>query len=181
MMDTEAAARYARALFAAARSAKADAKVREDLRRFDKLLRTDAGLARTLNHPMVPAAEKENLAKGKLGAASPLFVRFLGLLLSKKRLGLLPFIVRAFEASADEADGVRKVQVKSAAPLSAAQTAELEKRLAAAWGGRVSAETSVDESLIGGLILRLGDRLWDASVRGRLRRMREGLLGAAKN
>jgi F-type H+-transporting ATPase subunit delta len=180
LKDTVVAARYARAFFQASRSAKNAGK--EDLRRFGQVLRTDVALDRLLRHPLLPLAEKKRrIAEAMGGSPSPAFERFLAILLKKKRIGLLPRIAALFEDFADAADNRRKVQMRSATPLSKEQVREWETRLSKAWGGEVRVEASVDESLLGGVILRQGDRVWDRSLRGQLRRLKTQLLETSKS
>jgi F-type H+-transporting ATPase subunit delta len=175
--DRVVAGRYARAFFEAAQKAGALDKARQDLRKFAQALRTDEAMSRALRHPLLSAAEKKRRALAAVGkGASPLLEKLLELLLAKKRLALVPVIAGQFDELADEAAGVRKVYVKSASPLDKAQVQDLERRLGKAWDLRVAAEVSVDENLIGGLTLRLGDKVWDRSLRAQLRGMREKLL-----
>jgi F-type H+-transporting ATPase subunit delta len=70
--------------------------------------------------------------------------------------------------------------VTSAAPLSADETAAVKRRVEAMSGAAVELSSVVDESLIGGLTIRVGDRLLDASVRGRLERLRDQLVAGAR-
>ncbi len=180
MKDGVIAARYGRALFEAAKAAKAEEALRQDLRHAVQALRTDAALEGALRHPLLSLAEKKRRLSKALGRSfSPLLERFATLLLSKKRLALLPLAAAFFDDLVDEARGVKKVHVRSAAPLTPAQVKDLEKRLGQLWAGTVTVETSVDEDLIGGLVLRVGDKLWDGSLRGRLQRLKEEMLEAA--
>lgn len=177
MRDGVVAERYARAFFQAARRADAGEKARQDFRRFGRILRTDEKLSRALNHPLLPLAEKKRRLAQAMGKNQfAFFDGFLELVLVKKRLPLLPRIAALFEEMADEANRVRRVQLKSAVPLNADQIHDLEQRFRRAWNTPVTVETSVDENLIGGLVMRVGDRVWDRSLRGQLRRMREKLL-----
>jgi F-type H+-transporting ATPase subunit delta len=181
MKDGVVALRYARALFQAAPKGGGEAKVGQDLKRFTHALRTDDALSAALRHPLLSPAEKGRRVRAALGkGAAPAVERFLALALAKKRLALVPYIASLFDDLADEAAGVRRVQVKSALPLAAEQVKDLEARLGRAWGCRVAAEASVDESLLGGLVVRQGDRVWDRSLRGQLRQLKERFMEASK-
>jgi len=179
LKDTAVAPRYARALFDAARGAKTAERTSDDLRRFAALLAADAALKRQLEHPLVSNTEKTKLLQKKLGKLTPMFERFIGLLLAKKRLGLVGAIASRLESLTDEADNVHKVHVRSAAPLSKEDLKVLEKSLAKAWGGTVSVIPAVDDTLIAGLVMRKGDRVWDRSLKGQLLDLRAKLLAGA--
>jgi F-type H+-transporting ATPase subunit delta len=99
------------------------------------------------------AAEGENLAR---------------LLVENKRLNLLPEIVALFEALKAEQEGELAAHIISAFPLDAAQMAGLVARLEGKFGRKVNATQSQDESLIGGVVIQVGDEVMDASVRGGL-------------
>jgi F-type H+-transporting ATPase subunit delta len=180
--DTEVAGRYARALFAAAQSAKKEKAVREELRGFMKIWRTDPELAKALEHPLKSPSEKEKMVKRALGnASSGIVQRFIQLLLTRKRMPLLPYIAVWFEDVYDRANDIRKVHVKSADPMTKEQTAQLEKQLSKSWGGDVTVDVSVDKNLIGGIVIKSGDQVWDRSVRGQLARLKQDLLESAQN
>ncbi len=182
MKDTEVAGRYARALFAAARAAKQDKSVREELHVFMHAWKTVPALAKALEHPLKAPSEKTELIKKVLGSSSTgVVLRFIQLLLARKRLPLLPYIAVSFEDVFDRANGIRKVQVKSAEPMTREQIARLEKQLSKAWGGEVAVDAVVDKDLIGGTMIKSGDQVWDRSVRGQLARLKENLLESAQN
>jgi F-type H+-transporting ATPase subunit delta len=174
--DRVVAGRYAKAFFEASKKAGSVDASRQDLKKLAQLLRADEALGAALRHPLTPAAEKKKRAMAALGKPAPLLERLLELALAKKRLDFIPLMAAQFDELADEADGVRKVHVKGAAPLAKAQLEDLEKRLGKAWGLKVAAEASVDENLLGGLVLRVGDKVWDRSLRGQLRGLKEKLL-----
>jgi F-type H+-transporting ATPase subunit delta len=93
---------------------------------------------------------------------------FLYVLVDRRRAGLLDEITDAFEAAVDERSGVVRAEVSSAVPLSDAQRAELAKALSDVTGKRVRCEFAVDDSLIGGVIARIGSTVYDGSVRTQL-------------
>jgi F-type H+-transporting ATPase subunit delta len=177
--DTAVASRYARALYQAARSAREEDKVRQELRQLHALLRTDSELAKRIEHPLVPLREKKlSLRQKPGGGASSTFDRFLDLLLAKKRMALLPVIASYFDDIVDRENGVVKVQVRSAEPLGPEQVDDLEKRLGRALGGRAKVVPTVDNSLIAGLVVRVGDTVWDRSLKGQLQRLKDSLVEA---
>jgi F-type H+-transporting ATPase subunit delta len=173
--DRPVAGRYARALFQAADHAKTVDAVRRDLDRLTEVMAAVPSLANALFHPRVPAAAKGDLVTLALGTLSPITDRFLRLLIEKKRLDALVDIARRFVLLADAARGVVAVETSTAVPLTEAQRRALEKTLRQVFGDVViSART--EPSLLGGVVVRVGDQLWDGSVAGQLARLKENLL-----
>ncbi|HRY30528.1 MAG TPA: ATP synthase F1 subunit delta [Elusimicrobiota bacterium] len=179
--DLTAARCYARAYFQAASAEKNEEKACRDMGQFVRLVDKDEKLARTLDHPFLPAAEKKKAVLSKMKSASPVFGRFLELLIVKKRVSFAARVAELLEEMLDEARGVQRMRVKSAAPLAAEQAAALEKEFGKLWNKQAKAELFVDESLVAGLLVQAGDRVWDASLKGRLERLRERMLQSARN
>lgn len=102
------------------------------------------------------------------------------LLLERGRIELLPAVAERYATLLNQHRGIVTAIVTSAAPLSDADVAEIRSRVEAMAGAGVDLRTQVDEGLIGGLTIQVGDRLLDASVRGRLERLREQLLTGAR-
>jgi F-type H+-transporting ATPase subunit delta len=103
-----------------------------------------------------------------------------GLLLTRRRIALLPAISAEYERLLDAARGVVAATVTSATPLEAADEDALRQRVETMTGRTVRLAAVVDPSLIGGLTLQVGDRLLDASVRGRLERLRSQLVAGSR-
>jgi F-type H+-transporting ATPase subunit delta len=106
-------------------------------------------------------------------------VNFLRLLRRKNRLALGASIASFFRELLDEERGLLRAEVTSAVPLDDAQQQRLIDRLAQETGKQVALEARVDQSLLGGMVVRIGDRLVDGSTRSRLRRLRIQLERAA--
>jgi len=136
-------------------------------------------LVRYAAHPQVERADKEALLKQVLSAAkAPIEVqRFAMLLLDQNELSEVPEIARSLRAALDAKQGVQAVDVVSAAPLPAAQAKQVAEELEARLALKVRPTFSVDPALLGGILVRAGSRELDGSVRGRLARMKEQLLG----
>lgn len=99
------------------------------------------------------------------------------LLRRKKRLVLGPSIASFFRELRDEELGIVRATVRTAVPLDDAQRTRIAEQLSrATGGGRVELESEVDAALLGGVVIRVGDRLIDGSVRTRLRRLRRALV-----
>jgi F-type H+-transporting ATPase subunit delta len=140
----------------------------------ERLASPDA--VRLLASPAIPATAREGLLGRLLGdAVSGPPRNLLALLVRRGRFELLPDVASEFRRLHRRREGIVEAIVTSAAPLDGQEVAELEARLAATAGARVELSQRVDASLIGGLQVRLGDRLIDGSVRGRLERLRARL------
>lgn len=105
------------------------------------------------------------------------FLNFLRIAMANGRLELLPEIALQFEQQRREADKRMKVQVVSAMPMDDEQTDRLANRLKARFGREIDMDVELDESLIGGAVIRAGDQVIDGSVRGRLEQLGRQMTG----
>lgn len=175
------ASRYARALFGAAVKQRAVEPVRSELSRLCQALAASPALDDALRHPRVALEAKRAILQKVFGGFSLTVDRFVGLLLEKKRWDALREICPAYERLADEAGGILAVRAETAVPLSDEETAKVRRSLEKSWGGPVSLKTRVQEGLLGGVVLQVGDRVWDNSLKGQLERLREvWLAGTAR-
>lgn len=110
---------------------------------------------------------------------APVQMNLFRLLRRKARLGLGADIASFFRELVDEERGIARALVTSAVELDPERRAELERQLALQTGKQVTVETQVDPSILGGLVVRIGDRLVDGSTRARLRTLRTQLERAA--
>jgi F-type H+-transporting ATPase subunit delta len=104
---------------------------------------------------------------------------FVGVVASNRRLRNLREMIAAFAALVAEKRGVVVARVETAHPLSTVQREQLRARLIAAGYGRVEIEERVDPALLGGLVVRVGARLYDSSLKSRLQRLQYAMKGAA--
>jgi F-type H+-transporting ATPase subunit delta len=147
------------------------------------LYRESASFRAFLHTPRVAPAEKKQLLRSVLGDRYPEpFVRFLQVVLDKRRQGLLPLMEEAYREILNERTGRVHASVTLPFEADASFRAELEKALTGVLEGEVSADFRTDEEIIGGLVVRVKDRVLDGSVRRRLQLMRRALLeeGAAR-
>ncbi len=173
--------RYAQALadtvFAPA-SAVDPRQISAELHAVEEMVQGVRELKTVLLSPAVSNARKRGVVN-RLAASVPLskLVRnFLYVLIDRRRADLLKDIAPAFDAAVDERQGVVRAEVKSAVPLGDGQRSELESALSAVVGQKVRCEFQVDESLIGGVVARIGSTVYDGSVRSRLEGMRSALV-----
>lgn len=193
------ARRYAQALFQAAQGAKATAEVGRDLKTAVAAIWDDERLRAFMTGDRVAAEAKKRLVAGlaaAAGAVGPaegppggpsqgearglhLLVRnFLWLAVDKRREAYVPDVARAYQALADRAEGLIDVEVRTAVELGEDGRRKLGLALTGKLGRRVRANFVVDPSLIGGLQVKVDDRLFDASLRRRLERLGEHLAKA---
>jgi len=146
----------------------------------DALQRLAAVAANPVAHdligtPQLSVAQVASLiadASGQLGTEQRNFVQVLA---ENERLAVLPEIASLFEGLRNQHEGVVEAQISTAFPLSDAQVAEIVATLAAKYGRRVKPAVTVDADLIGGVSIRVGDEVMDASVRGKLAQLASAL------
>lgn len=170
-----AARRYAEAGFQTAREARALDAWERDLARLRELL-GDAGLQALVTNPAVPYADKERVMRRVAGNVTPEVLNLVLLMVRRGRPGTIGPMADHFTSLLRAHRGVVLAEVRTALPLDEAQDAALRARLAEMTGAAVEINEVVDESLIGGITVRIGDRLYDASVRNRLERLRARLI-----
>jgi F-type H+-transporting ATPase subunit delta len=133
--------------------------------------------AAILDAPTFPTSEKDRiLAEAFEGKASPTVVRFLRVLNRHGRFGMLASVIRQARSTLDRRLNRKPVTVRSAVPLDEGQRLALRDRLASMIQATPVITLEVDPSLIGGLIVQVGDDVHDASVRGRLEQLRGRLI-----
>lgn len=172
---------YAKSLFEMATAAGGDRAVEESVDELEQIAaaNSDPAVARFFSSPMVAKSRRKELLKTVFsGKISDLTLRFLLVLNANDRLNHFPAIVVAFRQMLEQARGRIDVEVITAGPLGAEQVALLKQKIQSVIGREPLIEQSVDPSMIGGVKIRVGDRLIDGSVAGRLRRMRHALLTA---
>ena len=176
---SSSARRYAEAAFQLAVAADAVAGWRHDLATADASL-AEPRVAAVLADRGLAVEAREALVKAVLGQRVRGPVQNLVLLLLRRgRLELLPAVTAEFAGLDDRRNGITTAVATSAAPLQPDEVRALVARLEQLSGGRVQLTQAVDPSLLGGVQVRLGDRLIDGSVRGRLERLRHRLASDA--
>ena len=137
-------------------------------------------VGRIVQNPALPIDARREVVERAAGRELAGPVRNLVvLLLQRRRLDLIPRIAEEYQRHLDRRAGITRATITSAAPLAAEAIASVKDRLAELTGGPVEATVQVDPALLGGLVVRFGDRLIDGSVRGRLERLRAQLVSGA--
>jgi len=180
------AARYALALLGLADDARqADAgaldRIANDLDTLFGLYRDDAGFRAFVKDPRLSAAEQQRAAFAvleKAGAGKEI-TNFVGVLIANRRLSQLPDIAAAFAAKLAERRGQQMAHVTTAFPLTDTQRAAITARLTESGFAGVKLAETVDSTVLGGLVIRIGSRLYDNSLKSKLQRLQFAMKGAA--
>lgn len=164
------AGRYAGALFDLAKEQGVIPQVEADLGKFQKLMDESADLVRMIRSPVFAAEDQARavgavLSKAGIGGIT---ANFVGLLARNRRLFAVSDIIKAFKALAARGRGEAHAEVTSAVALTDAQLAALKDTLKASVGKDVKIDTRVDPSLLGGLVVKIGSRMVDSSLRTKL-------------
>ena len=169
------AGRYASALYDLASQRGETDPVAAALASFQSLIDESADLRRLVKSPVFSAQEQVKALDAVLAKAgiSGVAANFIGLVATKRRLFALPGMIAAFHRLHETAKGVTRAEVTVANPLKPDHESALRTALASATGGKtVNLNVKTDPSIIGGVIVKLGSRMVDASVRTKLNSLR---------
>lgn len=179
MTSRGAAIRYARALFDVARKEGADIEqVGRDIAAFARLVAGNESLSRVFANPAVPAQRKRAVVEQLFAAAgpmSPIVYKLVLMLAERDRLVLLPELTTAYDARLMENAQVVRAQLTTAVAMPPDRINALQQGLARATGRQVQLEASVDPSIIGGAVARIGSTVYDGSVATQLDAMKQRL------
>ncbi len=178
MRDTSIARNYAEALLALAGKAKDTAGYGALITALGDAISGDRQLQVFLEAPQVSAAQKSAVLGKALADKAPRpFVLFVQKLIANRRQMLIPAVATEYHDLLDAAEGRVHARVTVARPYDAAATESLAKALSAAIGKSVVPHVAVDERIIGGVVVRIGDQVMDGSVRRKLGKLRTALVG----
>lgn len=176
------AGRYASALFELADTAKSLDSVAQDLGTFRGMLKESADLSRLIASPVIGRDLQGKALMAVLDAAgiSGLVRKFIGLVAANGRARDLPGMAQAFLAELARRRGETTATVTTAVPLTPAQLQQLTDTLRSVLGGaKVSVDAHVDADILGGLVVKVGSRLFDSSIRSKLQRLQLAMKGVA--
>ena len=176
MHEENLAQRYAQALWEAAKEANAVETIAQDLAALNELLHALPELVDFLSHPKLDLSQKEAAILSLKEKFHPYTINLLRLLVRRGRAFLLPELLRAYFRVLEKEGGPVLVLVRTARPLSLEDRDRIQRRLAQALGREVALEEEVAPELLAGVELVLSGRRLDASLRGRLLRLKR-LLG----
>ena len=173
-----AARRYAEAAFDIGRTDKTLDAWERDLAAVAAALR-NAELRRLVDHPAIAYADKERVMRRVVGeGVSELALNLVLLMIRRGRPGAIERMVAHFAELLRRERGIALAEVRSALPLEDEQRDAVSDRLAQLTRSKIEMNEAVDESLIGGIAVRIGDTLYDGSIRNRLERLRARLTTA---
>jgi ATP synthase F1 delta subunit len=170
---------YARSLFEVAMEQDQLDEIHEELGQFSDVLSEDRKLQLFFFSPYFSSEEKKDGVAKVIEGGNEYFVRFLELLAEKHRLPVLFRIRREFDALWAKEQKLLEVSVTSAVKLDEETVKGIGKKIEEQTGNRVDLASHVDPDLIGGLVIRVGNMVLDASVRNRLERLRRQVARAA--
>jgi F-type H+-transporting ATPase subunit delta len=174
-----AARRYAEAAFEVAQRDGTVETWRSELDAAGEIAADDQ-VGRMLGNPAVALETRTEMAESIFGkTVSKPVLNLIGLMLRRGRIEQLPRVAAEYRRLDNARQGITLATATSAAPLSPDEVQALTARMEQLTGGRVELDLRTDPSLLGGLVVRIGDRLIDGSVRGRLERLRNQLVSGA--
>jgi F-type H+-transporting ATPase subunit delta len=153
-----------------------------DLRKASSLMK-DSALFSLIANPQVKVDQKSKTLSQRLGDVNPMVIKLLLLLAAKSRLALIDDIAEEYQASVDNyrgIEGTEVAEVTTAIPLDDDYQLKVAERITEIIGKPVLLKPKVDPGIIGGIIIRVGDKLIDGSLRSKLAALRKDLGGVAK-
>ncbi len=177
MSSGSLARRYAKAMMEIGLADNSFKRIGKDVETMAKAIKDSDELTDLLSNPVFPRSEREKIVVAILKriGASLTVTNFSKLLLDRERMEILPDISRELSAMIDAQSGQVTAQVTSAAPLNVMQQNELRTTLEQISGKKVQIEVKEDPALLGGLIAKVGDLVYDGSLRTQLREIRRSL------
>ncbi len=176
------ARRYSQAIFRMALEKKDMNRWQSDLRKASSLMK-DTALFSLIANPQVEVDKKSKTLELRLGDVNPMVIKLLLLLAAKSRLALIDDIAEEYQASVDNyrgIEGTEVAEVTTAIPLDDDYQLKVAERITEIIGKPVLLKPKVDPGIIGGIIIRVGDKLIDGSLRSKLAALRKDLGGVAK-
>lgn len=168
--------RYAQAVFQIAFENKALDQWLADLKKLEEAV-ADPAFAVIMDSPRIPLSDKERVARRKLEGVQPLALNLALLLISKGRTEVAQTLAAEYEKLLNEHRGIEHAKVLTAVSVSSEEEQAIAAKLGQLVGKTVLVETSVDPSIIGGMVARVGDRIIDGSTKTRLQAMKKSLAG----
>ena len=175
MQGSRAAARYAKALLSLAKDRNVTKEVNDDMNLIGKTIKDSDDLQVFLKSPVIRNTMKKNalleIFRSVNGVTSGLF----SILIENNRLNILPLVAKEYNRIFNEMNGVQVAKVTTAIPLTPALEAKIQQKVKELTGNEAKIENIVDESIIGGFILRVGDIQYNGSVQAQLTNLRREL------
>ncbi|MCG8342040.1 MAG: F0F1 ATP synthase subunit delta [Chlorobiales bacterium] len=176
MSSTIVSRRYARALLDVAEESGLAEQVAGDLEVIRETLESSRDIVTMLKSPIIKGDTKARILKEIFGGLGEKALLFIDLLCRKKRAAILPDVIDEYAALRDEQRGIINVDVASAVELDDEQSKKLIDGLAKYTGKKVRAKLSLDEALLGGVTVKIGDTILDNSVKHQLQLLNSALV-----
>jgi F-type H+-transporting ATPase subunit delta len=177
MSNSTVAKRYALALFQLSKENNLLDQMEEELRVVKNVVTSSKDLNAVLKSPKVTIEKKKEIVKGSFAKFNPLVLNTLMILIDRHREDQIADVVDRFVDLANDERGIAEAKVYSIRPLTAEETNALSATFAAKVGKKsLRIENIVDTDILGGIKLRIGNRIFDGSLRGKLDRLERNLL-----
>lgn len=175
-MSGAIAKNYAKALFEVASERGTIDTVEQELARIVEVINSDEDLRKVLMHPHIPLEAKKKLVLQLFdGQLSEMTANFLNLIVDRHREDFLDAIFENFVMLANEARGIAEATVTTAKELSAEELEQLTQKFGKLLNKKLRIKTKVNPEILGGVVVRIGDRLYDGSISGKLARFQQRL------
>jgi len=176
MLNKSVARRYAEAYFSIAREANKIDDYQVELGKIVQSIQETEGLREYFAHPLIPTQEKSKIAKQLFSQeVSELTLNFLLLVLDKRREIYLELIFKEYEELADESKNIKKAELISAMDVPDAEISTLADMLSRSTGKTIQLKLTIDPSILGGVKIRMGDKIIDASIAKKLEMLKKNL------
>ncbi len=174
MSEIQVASRYAKSLIDLAEEQNALEPIKSDIESFLKVLKSNPQLAAILRNPIIHMDKKLAILKGLFGAGfHKIVLSFFTIVVNKGRAEILYSTAKEFINEYNKRKGIIRAIVTSAAPLSEDNRKQIEQLVTEATKNQVVLESKIDTGLIGGFILKVGDRQFDASIVSNLNKLKK--------
>ncbi len=172
MKGTRAALRYAKATLNLAKEKSLAKEVNDDMMLIQSTIEENHDLEIMLKSPVIKSGPKRAVLTDIFGKkVNGITMGLINLLIENKRLSLLNLVAKEYVVIYDFLQGVEVAQITSAVPLTKELEAEIFKKIKESIGKEISMNNVIDPSIIGGFVLRIGDKLYDSSVSSRLKNL----------
>lgn len=174
MSDIKVASRYAKSLLDLSLESNSQDEIKKDMELFVNTLKSSAELTAVIKNPIITLDKKRAILSALFGdKVSSITIAFFNIMVNKGRAAVLYGSAKEFLNQYNIHNNIVTVKVVSATPLTQEAQQEVVNKVKALTGGEIILKASVNESLIGGLILTIGDRQFDASVSNKLNQLKK--------
>ncbi len=179
MIDTTLSKRYAKALVEIGQEKNALDTYTDSVTALCELMETSKDFREVLVNPVFTTEDKKGIAASVMGKMNTdkMVANFINLLIDRKRIEQLPGISDAMREMLDEINGITRAEVVSAAPLDDGELKTVSDTLSNISGKKAEVTAKVDPSLIGGIYAKVGDMVFDGTIRTQLNQLKESLKG----